>query len=279
MKLPNRPNNTVVVGFDSAWEDKNPGAICSIDFDESGNAEFTKPRPASFDQACEFIKTKQQRFDVNLVAIDQPILVPNLTGSRPVDRAAGSFLWYMNGGAHSANRGMGERFGDDAPIWRFCDSIDHIQEPMQARIARSGNFLIEVFPALALASMNDAFAEPNGAPKYDPDKTKNYRYGHWRAVTSVVNEFATAFEVGDLADWASGMRDRTDPTKGDQDMLDASICALTGLMWRAGPPESLAMLGDTTSGYMVTPVSFKTRNMLAQAARKKCVPIELGPNS
>lgn len=69
------------------------------------------------------------------------------------------------------------------------------------------------------------------------------------------------------------MSNITQPRKADQHRLDAALCALIGLNWRAGSLNSSAVLGDLHGGYMVTPISDATRSRLAQAATRVGVSI------
>ena len=116
-----RPALSVVfVGFDSAWTDKPsaPGAICSVTYDDGRFTRFEPPRLASFAQALDFIRSVHAA-GPTLVAIDQPTIVPNATGMRPVDRQAASLISWLGGGVQPANRGKMGMFDDASPIWRF----------------------------------------------------------------------------------------------------------------------------------------------------------------
>jgi predicted RNase H-like nuclease len=62
-----------------------------------------------------------------------------------------------------------------------------------------------------------------------------------------------------------------DPKKPHQDCLDAAICAIVGLIWRACDGNDSAIIGDTNAGYMVTPVSQATQLKLKDAAASKKV--------
>ena len=90
MRLVTPQNSTIIFGFDSAWTDspKAPGAICAIAFDDSGQVEFHEPRLVSFAAALTFIEALRKDFAVSLVALDQPTIVPNGSGSRPIDKVA-----------------------------------------------------------------------------------------------------------------------------------------------------------------------------------------------
>jgi predicted RNase H-like nuclease len=273
MKLENPQSSTIIFGFDSAWTDsqKAPGAICAIAFDAQGQVEFHKPRLASFAEAFKFIEKLRRDFTISIVALDQPTVVPNTTGSRPVDKVAASLVSFVGGGVQPANRSKVRMFCDDAPIWPFLSKLKATENPLEARIARSGHFFIEVFPALALPALEPDFAQRLGAPKYNPQNRRKFRLEDWQSVSRVVKDTAKQLGVAGLVEWSDGMRSLAHPRKADQDRLDASICALIGLLWRAGPPAASVMLGDLESGYMITPLSDTIRPRLERAAQRRGV--------
>jgi predicted RNase H-like nuclease len=275
MDFVNPQSSTVIFGFDSAWTDapKAPGSICAISFGDRGRVEFHEPRLVSFAGALTFIEDLRQNFACSLVALDQPTVVPNTAGSRPVDKVAAALVSFVGGGVQPANRSKIGMFCDNAPIWSFLSELRAAEDPAEARAARAGHYLIEVFPALALPALEDRFAQRLGAPKYNPQNRKKFRPEDWRSVTQVVQTSADAFGVRGLSDWAREMRFLPRPRKSDQDKLDAALCALIGLIWRAAPTASSAMLGDVTTGYMVTPMSDSTRPRLEQAAIRRGVPV------
>lgn len=260
--------DAVIFGFDSAWTDQNLGAICAISFDRQGHCKFYEPRSANFDEARMFIEETRRDHAFSLVAIDQPTVVPNAEGSRPVDRVAASLISYVGGGVQPANRSKANMFGDGAPIWGFLSESKAVQDPFQARAANSGHFLIEAFPALALPALRACFAQRKGAPKYNPANKKKFRLEDWQSVSCVVLKKAEEFGIHELVEWANCMRALPKPNKSKQDLLDSSICALIGLIWRAAQPEASSMIGDTEKGYMVTPVSDRVRQRLKSAAAK-----------
>ncbi|MBB4267608.1 DUF429 domain-containing protein [Roseospira visakhapatnamensis] len=274
MDLVNPQSSTVFFGFDSAWTDapKAPGAICAVAFDERSQVQFHEPRLVSFTEARRFIDGLRNDFVVSLVALDQPTVVPNAVGSRPVDKVAASLVSFVGGGVQPANRSKIGMFCDDAPIWSFVSDLDATEDPIQARKASAGHFLIEVFPALALPALEDGFAQRLRAPKYNPQNRKKFRLEDWQAVARVVERSAERFNVPGLAKWAHQMRYTAQPRKSDQDKLDAALCALIGLYWRAGPSARSAMLGDVDHGYMVTPISDATWPRLQRAAVRRGVP-------
>ena len=274
MRLVTPQNSTIIFGFDSAWTDspKAPGAICAIAFDDSGQVEFHEPRLVSFAAALTFIEALRKDFAVSLVALDQPTIVPNGSGSRPIDKVAASLVSFVGGGVQPANRSKIGMFCENAPVWSFLSRLNANEAPVEARTARGGNFLIEVFPALALPSLADEFSQRLRAPKYNPQNRRKFRLEDWHSVTRTVGATARSLGVTELSDWSDRMHAVAQPRKCDQDRLDAALCALIGLAWRAGPVTSSVMFGDLRSGYMVTPVSDATKPRLEGAAIRHCVP-------
>jgi predicted RNase H-like nuclease len=66
-------------------------------------------------------------------------------------------------------------FPPDAPIWRFLGKLDAMDDPEQARKADQGFYLMEVFPALALPSIEPIFFGRLKGPRYNPARRKTFR--------------------------------------------------------------------------------------------------------
>jgi predicted RNase H-like nuclease len=265
-----------VVGFDSAWTDsaKAPGAVCAIRCDHRGQLSSSDPQLASFDQAFDFVAAEQSRCDVCIVALDQPTIVPNLGGMRPVDKVAASLISWLGGGVQPANRSKKGMFDDDAPIWRFKQRLSASDDAEAARTADQGLFLIEVFPALALPSLEVAYFGRLLAPRYNPANRRRFRLPDWIGVTTMVHRHAFALGLFSLATWATNASLISNPRKSDQDKLDAAICALIGMLWRSKDRTETIMVGNTELGYMIAPASPEVRSRLRTSAAAGNVPID-----
>lgn len=280
METHNRPKgSTCIIGFDSAWTDnsKAPGAICALVIASDRGVNFNPPCHVSFDQALAFIEAERRACKTCLVALDQPTIVPNDTGSRPVDKVAASLISYIGGGVQPANRSKKDMFGDDAPIWRFLKRLGAKEDPERSRTAKSGLFIVEVFPALALAAFEARFHGRLKAPKYNPANRTKFRQDDWCEVIETIARYARADAIAGVQDWAEGLRRETTdrpPRKEDQDRLDAVLCALIGYHWRMRPRQDSIMIGDLVSGYMIAPANAATRSRLAAAAAKRGVPVD-----
>ncbi|MBV1829936.1 DUF429 domain-containing protein [Komagataeibacter sp. AV436] len=269
----------IYVGFDSAWTDnpKAPGAICAVSIKNGYPVQFHAPRLVSFDQALAFIRNVRRAPDdsgTTLIALDQPTIVPNLTSMRPVERAVASLVSWLGGGVQPSNRQRKGMFCDDSPIWRFLNALQAREHPEEARLATNGLYLIEVFPALALASFGDGYFGRLSAPKYNPARTKNFHLDDWNRVVATAAQQAHLLGCKELAEWCHACGKIARPRKQDQDKLDAALCALIALHWRLRPREESVLLGDLDTGYMVLPASPEVRDYLTEPARKRSVPID-----
>lgn len=269
---------TSVIGFDSAWTDqvRAPGAIALIRVHADGTRSFVPPRLVRFAGALEAIAAEAAVSARRFVALDQPTIVPNLTGARPVDRVAMSLMSSLGSATQPANRSRRNMFGDGAPIWNFKANLAGSDDAVLARSAGVGLFVAEVYPALALPNLAAIFCSRAGLPRYNPERRKTFRLEDWHRVLAVVESTARTLGLTDVADWCrrhAGDDPARRPGKGEQDLLDAVICALIGYIWLYEPAERSMMIGDLVQGYMITPAAGEARERLAAKARSLQVPI------
>ena len=267
------------VGFDSAWTDnrKAPGAIAAVSVEDGVVVGWHPPRLVSFDGALAFIGDVRSRDGVTLVALDQPTVVANAAGMRPVERAAASLVSWLGGGVQPSNTGRVGMFCPAPSVWRFLAALGAVEDPEAARSAREGLFLVEVFPAVALASLHPDFFGRLAAPRYNPARRRTFRPADWVRVSGAAAAEAEALGCAELAAWCTAAGALERPTKADQDMLDAALCTLVALRWRRRPRDQSLLLGDLASGYMVMPASPAVRLRLTDAARRTGVAVDGGP--
>ena len=265
------------VGFDSAWGGKSKGAISYAVFQGGTLEKEGLPQLVTFPEAARIVNALRRECDNVLAAIDQPTIVPNQSGSRPVDKVAGSLMGQLRSGTQPANRGKEAVFGNAAPIWQFIKDIGCPDMDFEAaKIAGRAIHLIEVYPALALPALQPAFMERQSAARYNP-RGKKFCPTDWKLVCKTVHSHAKQAGLLQLSQWAESMAAADSPTKSDQDKIDAVICLLIGLRMRKPQRDGLSVtvIGDLASGYMVTPTSRETRDVLQAAADKRKVWISL----
>lgn len=264
------------IGFDSAWtgHPKMPGAICAIVHDRERFADFRTPSLVSFDDALKFVRSIHAPGHLTIIAIDQPTIVPNRSGMRPAERVAASVVSWLGGGVQPANRSRAGMFDDGAPIWNFLEGLGATDDPEGARTATSGLYVIEVFPALALAALSDDLCGRLRGARYNPARRKTFCRDDWDKVVAVVTAEAFEFGCGSFDSWCGSIGLIGVPQKSDQDKLDAVICLLIAIRWRLRRRETSVMIGDLDTGYIVAPVNAEVRQRLLSKAKQLSVEID-----
>ena len=285
-----------IVGFDSAWGGHRAGAMALVVWQDQVLEKCVLPRLVGFADAAEIIEELHGECDDVLVAIDQPIIVPNAIGSRPVDCIADMVMQCLKSKAQVANRtekvdGVKYKYihGSEGPIWKFmskigpsgffgkidtCDKrafVDFQSAQVPTDDRTHVTHVIEVYPALALTGLEPAFMSRGSAARYNPESyygTYRFSLDDWKLVCSTVARCAKDFDLLKISQWAKEMEEPwvspKKPRKLDQDKIDAALCLLIALMWRRQTHE-VRVIGDLETGYMVTPTSDATREILKAA--------------
>jgi predicted RNase H-like nuclease/L-amino acid N-acyltransferase YncA len=266
------PIRVTISGFDSAWSCKNRGAIAHI-LVEDGIARFAVPETASFEDALAAINRAGSTADVHVIGVDQPLIVLNQTGCRPVERVFQPLMSSVRGAIQPSNRGKTDLFGELAPIWDFLDRLNADIDWTRSIGATSGRHAIEVYPAAALLGLFPGLLDRKRAAKYNPANKKMFSLGDWQMVCNGVADLAVELEIADLADWATAHAQLMEPRKADQDCLDAALCALIAYLWWTDGYRRSLVVGDLVTGYIVTPTNPALTHRLASSAELTSVPI------
>jgi predicted RNase H-like nuclease len=177
---------TLLIGFDSAWTRPKSGAIVgAVIHDDSRITELGPPRPARFEDAGGIIREWQTGHSVSstLVLLDQPTIVVNDVGQRPVEHVVCPCVSRRRGGMQPANRGRTDMFGSAAPVWEFLTDFGGAANPFDhAQSTR----VLETYPVLAIIALGWTLADeerPAGRlPKYNPERRKTFGISDWAHV-------------------------------------------------------------------------------------------------
>lgn len=248
----------LVIGFDSAWSGNNSGAIVgALRKDDGSYMHLGDPRKANFDEATKNIEAWKEKYKpgITLILIDQPIIVKNEAGQRPVENIVSSPVSKRYGGVQPANRGKVGMFGNDAPIWDFLKNFGELSDPTKKPLPT--NCVIETYPVIALIAMDwlldDNHPNPRATgrlPKYNTERP-SFFHGDWQFVCNQAADGFKKIGLWNLVKWLEEARDNPSPRKQLQDRLDACLCLLVGLHLMEG--RDCLFVGNMESGYMVAP--------------------------
>jgi len=250
-------NAITFTGFDSAWGAHNSGAICDLVLNEDGSLRLDcDPVVANWSQAI--VQAAQpQAVKLHVWAIDQPICVRNAAGCRPVEQDLARALMAGFGcGAHSSNFGN-PCWQPGAGIWGFLralEEMNYVHNPMAIPAAKNGRYFFECYPHPALLGVF-------GLDQIVKYKIRHKDSGEWQRIIGLLRSLsASELPVRNICGF---VREDLAQNKANEDKLDAVISAYTAAYWWKFGIERSTMIGDLTSGYIVTPHSRATYAALA----------------
>jgi predicted RNase H-like nuclease len=251
---------TLLVGFDSAWTLTNSGALVgAIRFNDGTFCGLGTPQIVDYREAEVVILKWQaeQMPTATIVMLDQPTIVKNPTGQRPVENIVGSPVSLRYGGMQPANTAREEMFGKEAPVWTFLSRFGGPANPLEL-IADTRVF--ETYPVLAIMALGWTLPDSRAAgrlPKYNPERKRTFSISDWRYVCRLVSGAFRDCGLMDIVQWINHAARNPSPRKSDQDGLDACLCLLVAL-YLADGKDSL-MVGNRQTGYIVVPYDTRLR--------------------
>lgn len=247
----------LLVGFDSAWTPGNRGAIVAAFQHEDGSfRDLGDPQLADFRDAEIAIRKWQaeQSPIFTIILLDQPTIVINSTGQRPVENIVSSCVSLRYGGMQPANTARADMFGQGAPVWAFINQFGGAADPLAS--AFCGAVVFETYPVLAMIALGWVREDSRIAgrlPKYNPQRRKTFSLDDWQYVCRMASSEFRERGLVEIARWIDAAREVERPRKSDQDKLDACLCLLVALHLAEG--SDCLMVGDRQTGYIVVPHS------------------------
>ncbi|MCL5430467.1 MAG: DUF429 domain-containing protein [Candidatus Marsarchaeota archaeon] len=252
------------IGLDLAWSTKNGSGIAIIDADKKSGSVVKCGIVYSDQEILEYIESNVGQKDA-FIAIDAPLIVPNMTGRRVAEEIVGGLFRRYNAGAHPANRerlgswSNGKIRGEDLSTLLKGRGFAH--SPYIDRYETTRKFF-EVYPhpsMVVLFGLNKIIqykAKPNRDYKFRYNAFKEYQKhlsGLSKAVpklkipNDIVGKSVTDLKAQKLKDY--------------EDMLDSIFCAyIAYYCWTF--PNKCAVLGDMENGYILTPITDQMRRQL-----------------
>lgn len=249
--------SVLLVGFDSAWTAGKRGAlVAALQCEDGSLRDLGPPQLANFPEAEHAIRRWQHENSPSrtVILIDQPIVVANDRGQRPVESIVCSPVSLRRGGMQPANTARKEMFGPEAPVWPFLERFGGAADP---NAATAGNVVVyETYPVLAIVALGWCLADPDSRPagrlpKYNPERRKTFALADWDHVCNATSKAFRERSLSDVASWLDEVRAVDKPRKGDQDKLDACLCLLVALHLAEG--RECLMVGNRETGYIVVP--------------------------
>jgi predicted RNase H-like nuclease len=234
------------IGLDLAWGERARTGVAALD---AAGRLVTCASVRADDEIAAFAAEHAPGDCV--LAIDAPLIVPNEAGQRVAERLVAERFGRYAAGAYPANR-ANPLFNPLPRALRLAGRLGCETDPASPgrRVA------IEVYPHAASVVL------------FGLDRTLPYKSRHRRTFEVRVAAFsrliglvevrlADPLRPADCRRWRelaglAAAASRPADLERIEDEVDAVICAYLAWLWHADP-ESCWVLGDVTTGYIVTP--------------------------
>jgi predicted RNase H-like nuclease len=252
---------TSYIGLDLAWSPRNATGAATLIGGPTGAVLAEPPLLlGGLDAIVEYV-ARAAGDSPALVAVDAPLLVPNLGGRRPADAALAAVFRRYEAGAHPANRRLLAYDG----VVRGEELVERLAAHgfrLAAGIAagEGERLVVEVFPHPAMVAIFGL--QRTLKYKAKPGRSEETRRAEWQRLQAYLLALGRADPplVGQdelLGVDLATLRGRA--LKGYEDRVDALFCAYIALYAHRWGAARCRTFGDLAQGSIFTPVPEELR--------------------
>ena len=232
-----------ILGLDLAWGERNPDGVALLEVVGRAARLVDSQRVQGDDALLDWVARSAPASEPALLLIDAPVVCPNASGSRPVDRESHRVFGRQHAGCHPSNQRLCAR-----PL-RLVEKFQGLGVRIGWEIPIEGRRMSEVYPHAALVRFFglDRILKykrgPVGLRRQEFQRLQSLIGGHLPSLFPSLERGPLLEELLALS-W----------TKDAEDRLDAVICALIGLHHLSHRGERSEILGDPKTGFILVPV-------------------------
>lgn len=231
-----------IAGIDLAWGERNPDGLCLLE-GTPGAVRMVASERLQGDAALLGWIRQHLAAGPALVLVDAPIVCPNPTGSRPVDRLTHVHFGRFKCGCYPANATKCPR----PP--RVAARISDLDFRIGWDLAEGDRWVAEVYPHPAMVRL---FGLKERIPyKKGPvaERRKHFRFLQAK-LSGCLDQHFPELERGPEVTCLL----REGWTKAAEDRIDAFFCALIGLWHWRSRGKLTQILGSRDAGFLLVPV-------------------------
>jgi predicted RNase H-like nuclease len=260
------------VGIDLAWSTKNGTGICVVGGNEEHGVVLSHKIVYSDSEILDFVNNAVSD-NPALLAIDAPLTVPNESGRKVAEEVVGKLFRKYDAGAHPANRKRlsswdGKIRGEE--LSRVLLKADFAHDPYVKKF-ESGRKFFEVYPHPSMVVLFGL----DRILRYKAKSHRDYEF-RWSVFETYQQHLAhlksaqPALDIPDTVLKANVRELRGQKLKDYEDDLDGIFCAYIAHYYWCHP-EACEVLGSTTDGYIMTPITDAMRIALKSCQNQKKV--------
>lgn len=232
----------LIVGIDLAWGDKKADGVCFIEAKRSTTCPRGFAYPRGDNELIECLRTELDGSKEAFITVDAPIICPNRTGSRPVDRLTHTLFHREHAGCYPANLTKCPR----PP--RVLRKLKTLGFDAGWEIKDAARLVSEVYPHPAMIRL---FKLPR-IVKYKKGRVDARRREFTRLQRLIKKLRREEFPFLQLDDETVDLLNQS-WSKSAEDRTDALFCALIGLWHWYHRGRRSEVIGDLETGFILLP--------------------------
>ncbi len=236
-----------LLGVDLAWGDRKPDGLCAIEYTRRRSRVLGFAYPHGDEAFAETLERLTAPYTQVFVTVDAPIVCPNTTGTRPVDRLTHRMFHREHAACHPANSTKCPR-----PI-RIRRRLERMGYRTGWELTGSGRFVAEVYPHPAMVRL----FRLNRIVKYKKGRVVERSREFARLQRLLHRLIRDEFPRLALGKEATTVL-RLPWSKRVEDQLDALFCALIGLWHVTYRGRRSEVIGDLRTGFILLPEDLRS---------------------
>jgi predicted RNase H-like nuclease len=232
----------LLIGVDLAWGEKMHDGVCFVELDGVGGRVAGFGYPQGDRDLMKLIGETSRNYQTVFVTVDAPIVCPNRTGTRPVDRLTHRMFHRQHAACHPAN------------LMR-CPRPPRVARLLQRKGFRvgwktrvGGRWVAEVYPHPAMVRM---FGLPR-IIKYKKGSVAERRK-EFQRLQGLMRKLMKRRFPGLKLNQETRSLLRQKWSKPVEDRTDALFCALIGMWHWMHRGKRSEVIGDRKSGFILLP--------------------------
>jgi predicted RNase H-like nuclease len=247
-------NSAWIVGIDLAWKDHNQDGLCLIHATRDSAKVIKTATTKGDDALLAWLQKHLPVQDHVLLAIDAPLIVPNATGSRPVDKQITFDFGKYHAGCYPANSKLCER------------------PPRLAQRLRDNGYLVGYDLKTASRMATEVYPHPAMIRLFNLDRIIKYKKGTVAAKNPEFRRLQNLLRKS-LNDHLgnNGVSQEIEAflianrSKTVEDQTDAIFCALIGYLHWKHHGHLSKVIGSIDEGFILLPPKYRNGFALMEA--------------
>lgn len=232
----------LLVGVDLAWGEKKHDGVCFLEWDGRKGRVAGFSYPHGDRELLDAIKNRAEGWQSAFVTVDAPIVCPNRTGTRPVDRLTHRMFHREHAACHPANL------------------IKCPRPPRIARLLRREGFQVGWQPVAGKKSVAEVYPHPAMVRMFGIPRIVKYKKGtvderrkEFRRLQRLLEGCLRKKFPGVTIDAETRSLLAQKWSKPVEDRTDALFCALIGLWHWMHRGRQSEVIGDLKRGFILLP--------------------------